>query len=112
MDKTQILRDFHGAFGYYFSGDKTPLGERLDTKVVISLNSIKVAMYIPVINFIVIGIMASIVQGDLLKNTTGRFLVTRMVISAIAAPILLPIDIIATVAIRLLLKKAEKAAAA
>lgn len=98
------LQKINVGFGYHV-GARTR-----EVKNAIFLNSIKVAMYVPVINLIAIGIIASMAKGDLFKRSEGRLILARMVISVIAAPVLLPIDIIATVAIQVLLNRMNRRA--
>lgn len=72
-----------------------------------SWNKLKVAMYVPVINLVAIGIIITMAKEALFTEPEGRWLLLRIVVSVVAAPILLPIDIIATVALRSLMKKAR-----
>lgn len=80
------------------------------TKQANFLNRIKVAMYIPVINLVAIGIMASIAKGNLFRTEEGKIFLMRCVVSVIAAPILLPIDLVATVAIHVILNRMKRRA--
>lgn len=103
------LSYIHIAFGYQKPGDETPSEVRLDGHHAMLINGLKLATCIPLINILAIGFIACKAKGRLFHYPAGKLVLSRLVISAIAAPILLPIDIIATVAIRLLLKKAVPA---
>lgn len=105
----EFARKVQAVFGYNFVGDKNPGAKAYGRMDVAILSTFKCAMYIPVINFVAIGIIAGFYKSELFKRAEGHLILARMAISFVAAPILLPIDIIATVALRVFIAHQEKA---
>lgn len=112
MDRIKFAQKLQVVFGYNFVGDYIPGEGTLDGRNVALVSVLKCATYIPVINFIAIGIISHFLKSELIKEPVGRAILARLMISAFAAPILLPIDIIATVALRVFITCERKRLAA